>query len=281
MSFNYSAPDSKEEALEMLAIQGKNAAILAGGTDLLIAVKEKSVKVSHIVDFKSLEILNEITIDSSGNINIGAFTTVRTIEKSQDIASKYPFLANAGAMLGSLQIRNRATVGGNLCNASPCANLALPLLALDAELLLEKKGSSRKVAIGEFFISNGVTCKSDDEMLTEIDIKNNKGKGIFIIHSKRRAMDIPSVGICINLDLGKNKKIEEARIAMGSVAPVPIRAMKTEKMLKGNPLNDNIIIEAADMAAGEASPISDGRASAWYREQIVKALILRGLSSLK
>ncbi len=281
MKFNYLSPTSKEEALEVLAVKGKDAAILAGGTDLLVALKDRAKSFTYVIDFNKADELNEINFDNDGNLFIGAFTKISQIEKSAKIISEYPFLSDSAALLGSTQIRNRATIGGNICNASPCANLALPLLALDAELTLEKRGSSRKVKIEDFFKNNGVTCRESDEILTEIHINKQKGKGVFYIHSKRRAMDIASVGVCIKIDLDKDNKIENARIALGSVAPVPLRAKKAEGLLAGNNLSDELIAKTAEKASDEATPIDDGRASAWYRKDIVKALVSRGLKSLK
>lgn len=281
MNFTYISPKNQEEALAILAEHSTNAAVLAGGTDLLLAIKDEVKTPSVLIDLKPSNILNSIEEDKAGNLNIGAFTTVREIEKSDLIASKYPFFQKSAAMLGSVQIRNRATIGGNLCNASPCANLALPLLALDAEVLLEKKGGSRKISINDFFISNGITAKADDEMLTHIFIPKNDGKGVFIFHSKRRAMDIAVVAVCINLLKDDDNKITDIRIALGSVAPIPMRAKKAEEMIRGNVLNDKLIVESAQCASDESNPIDDARASAWYRREMVKSLVARGLSSLK
>lgn len=280
MKFTYIAPHSIDEALDILSKEKGKAALLAGGTDLLLSVKDGDKQPSCIVDLKVLRQFNQIN-DNSGRLSIGALTTVRDIEKSALIGNKYPFLQQAAASLGSVQIRNLATIGGNIFNASPCADLALPLLALDATLTLQKSRASRKVNINSFFIDNGVSCAAADEVLLNIEIEEKAGKGIFIKHSKRRAMDISVVGVCIRLEFASDGKVADARIALGSVAPIPMRAIEAEESLTGELLNEETIGESARIASNEAKPITDARASAWYRKDMVNALVTRGLSILK
>lgn len=280
MKFTYIAPQSIDEALDILAKEKGKAALLAGGTDLLLSVKDGDKQPDYIVDLKALRQFNKIN-DDSGRLSIGAMTTVRDIEKSSLIGNKYPFLQQAAASLGSVQIRNLATIGGNIFNASPCADLALPLLALDATLTLQKSRASRKVSINNFFVDNGVSCAAADEVLLDIGIEEKAGKGIFIKHSKRRAMDISVVGVCIRLEFASDGKVADARIALGSVAPIPMRAIEAEESLTGELLNEKTISESAIIASNEAKPITDARASAWYRKDMVNALVTRGLSILK
>ncbi|MBI5373968.1 MAG: FAD binding domain-containing protein [Candidatus Schekmanbacteria bacterium] len=280
MKFTYIAPQSIDEVLDILSKEKGKAALLAGGTDLLLSVKDGDKQPDYIVDLKALRQFNQIN-DSSGRLRIGALTTVRDIEKSSLIGNKYPFLQQAAASLGSVQIRNLATIGGNIFNASPCADLALPLLALDATLTLQKSRASRKVSINSFFVDNGVSCAAADEVLLDIETEEKAGKGIFIKHSKRRAMDISVVGVCIRLEFSSDGKVADARIALGSVAPIPMRAIEAEESLTGELLNEKTIAESARIASDEAKPITDARASAWYRKDMVNALVRRGLTILK
>ena len=210
-------------------------------------------------------------------------TTVRDIEVSDRLKEKMPCLGQAAKALGSIQIRNRATLGGNLCNASPCANFAAMFLALDAVVRIVSKDGERQLALQDFFVGPNQTVLKKGDVLTEIMVPVDAGQaeGIFLKHSVGKSNDLGLVNVAIALyrDPGTDfcKKIA---IAMGAVAPTPMRARQAEAVLNNNRLTPDLIARAAKEASDEASPISDHRASAGYRKQLVRTMVAKGISSL-
>jgi carbon-monoxide dehydrogenase medium subunit len=190
-------------------------------------------------------------------------------------------LAKAAARLGSVQVRNRATIGGNLCNASPSAEMAPALLVLDAQAEVYGKTGTRTVDMDEFFLGPGVTNLGDGEILTslKIPLAGNRQGSVYDRVSARNAMDLAVVSVAVLLGLDGDEKIVKARIAFGAVAPTPIRMPAVEKQLEGNVLSDELVLESAELAAQACKPISDLRAGANYRREMVKNLCRRGLLS--
>jgi carbon-monoxide dehydrogenase medium subunit len=274
-SFKYIAPHSLEEAINLG--QSQNAFYLAGGTDLLIKVKSTKIKPELLVDLKAIPGLAMLE-EQDDAIVIGSLVTIRDIETSSLINHKLPILAQAAGKLGSVQVRNRATVGGNLCNAAPSAETAPALLCLDASIEIAGVNYSRTVAIEEFFLGPGQTVLKTNEIMRGVFIRTGRGKsgGVYYKHSVRKAMDIAFVGVAVYLELDGNR-IEKARIGLGAVAPTPIRARKAEILLEGQQMTGELAERAGIEAAQESSPISDLRASADYRREIVQALTQKGL----
>ncbi len=279
-NFEYIKPQRLADAIDALQ-KYQNAFLLAGGTDLLVSMKYNSIAPDYIIDIKEIPQMN--TFEYNDGWRFGALTTVRDIEDSDRLKEKIPCLGQAAKALGSIQIRNRATLGGNLCNASPCANFAAMFLALDAMIKIISKDGERQLALQDFFVGPNQTVLKKGDVLTEIMIPVDAGQaeGIFLKHSVGKSNDLGLVNIAIALyrEAGTDlcKKIA---IAMGAVAPTPMRASQAEAVLNNNRLTPDLIARAAKEASDEASPISDHRASAGYRKQLVRAMVAKGISSL-
>jgi carbon-monoxide dehydrogenase medium subunit len=276
--FEMYQPTTLQEASRLLKEKGPGGRFLAGGTDLVIAMKEKGLAPEYIVDLKRLPGLSGIRKNSDGSITIGALTTMREIETSKLLREKYPFLCQSAAEVGSIQIRNRATVGGNMSNATPSADVAPSLIALQAIAKVAGAGGERTVALEEFFLGPGRNSLSPDEILTEITIPPTSPRlvGDYIKFSPREMMDLAYVGVAVVYSLN-DKKCADVRIVLGAVAPTPIRAKKAEAALEGQILSADLAANVGAIAAEEAKPISDVRSSADYRRAMVGAMTKRAL----
>jgi carbon-monoxide dehydrogenase medium subunit len=259
---------------------GPGGRFLAGGTDLVIAMKEKGLVPKYIVDLKRIAGLSGIREQGDGSIAIGALTTMREIEISPLITKKYSFLSQSAAEVGSIQIRNRATVGGNMANATPSADVAPALIALNATAKITGASGDRTVPLEEFFRGPGQTVMGTDEILTEITILKTGPRlvGEYIKFSPREMMDLAYVGVAVAYNLGdSDKKCDGVRIVLGAVAPTPIRAKRAEAALEGQVLTEALAEKVGQIAAEEAKPISDVRSSADYRRAMVGAMTKRAL----
>jgi len=275
----YLAPQSIDEALAALGRGSEGTRIIAGGTDLIPRMRARMVEPSTLVD---LRLLGLDSIDIIGNrIHIGARTTHTGVLESEILAQHCPAIITAAQDIAGPPIRNRGTVGGNLVNASPAADLATPLLAHDAVAVLAKAGAEREVPLAEFFTGPGATVLDADELLKEIHIPtlSENTTSAFIKLGKRKAMAIAVVSVAARLTLDEVGKILEARIALGSVAPIPMRAVKAEAVLEGQEPSAEFFAEAGQVASAEASPISDLRASGDYRKKMVAVLTRRALAA--
>jgi carbon-monoxide dehydrogenase medium subunit len=278
--FEFYQPASLQEASRLLRENGPGGRFLAGGTDLVIAMKEKGLVPRYIVDLKRISGLSGIREQGDGSITIGALTTMREIETSPLITKKYPFLSQSAAEVGSIQIRNRATVGGNMANATPSADVAPALIALNATAKIVSANGERTVTLEEFFRGPGQTVMTSDEILTELTIPKTGPRlvGEYIKFSPREMMDLAYVGVAVAYNLGdQDKKCDGARIVLGAVAPTPLRAKRAEAALEGQTLTEALAEKAGQIAAEEAKPISDVRSSADYRRAMVGAMTKRAL----
>lgn len=276
---DYLAPTSLEEALETVGQQTEGVQIIAGGTDLVPRMRSRVIEPKLLVDLRLLN-LDGIEKTADG-IRIGASATHTDILESDLLAEHCPALCEAAADIAGPPIRNRGTVGGNLVNASPAADLAPPLLVYDAVVILAKAGSKREIPLVDFFTGPGQTVLAADELLTEIRIPpvppNTTSK--FIKLGKRKAMAVAVVSAAARLTIDEAGKISQARIALGSVAPTPIRARKAEASLEGQSPSSDLFTEAGQIAGSESSPISDIRASGSYRKKMVAVLTRRALEA--
>jgi len=279
-TFEYIKPRSLDGAIDALN-KYENAFLLAGGTDLLVGMKYNSIKPKCIIDIKEIPRMN--TFEFSDGWRFGALTTVRDIEVSDRLRQTTPFLGQAAKALGSIQIRNRATIGGNLCNASPCANFGAMFLAMDAMLRIISKDGERQMALQDFFTGPNQTVLRKDEVLTEIMVPEDAGRaeGIFLKHSAGKSNDLGLVNIAVILYREPGTDLcKKIAIAMGAVAPTPMRAKQAEAILTNNKLTPDLISRAAEKASDEAAPISDFRASADYRRSLVRAMVSKGIKAL-
>ena len=272
-------PTSLQEASRLIKENGPGGRFLAGGTDLVIAMKEKGLLPKYIVDLKRVPGLVGIRENNDDSITIGALTTMYAIETSPVIRRKYPFLAQSAAEVGSIQIRNRATVGGNMANATPSADVAPALIALNATVKIAGASSQKTVLLEEFFRGPGLTIMDADEILTEITIPKTAPQlvGEYIKFSPRDMMDLAYVGIAVAYNLGSDKKCNGVRIVLGAVAPTPLRAKTSEALLEGKLLTEELAAKVGDAAARESKPISDVRSSAHYRRAMVGVMTKRAI----
>ncbi|MCS7191428.1 MAG: xanthine dehydrogenase family protein subunit M [Armatimonadetes bacterium] len=274
--FDYCAPKNLDEALNIFSEYGERASALAGGTDLILFMERGRLKPELVVEiplcypFVGLEIID-------GQIRIGSRTTMRELETSPLICQHAPVLADSARVVGSLQIRNMATIGGNICTASPAGDTLPALLVLDASVKLVSKRNERIIPLQEFFIGPGKTVRQPDELLTEVIIpipKERIGSSFYKL-SVRRYMDIAIVNAAATIAVDEYGIIIDAKISLGSVAPTPIRAYEAEKNLIGKTLNESVLDEAASLAQNASSPITDQRGTAEYRRIMVYRLTKR------
>ncbi len=275
---DYFEPKTITEALSVLAKYGEHANVIAGGTDVMVDMKYKE-EPGCLVNIKKIPGLDTIQ-ENGASLQMGPLVTIRDIETSRLVRERLPLLWESCHQFASLQIRNTATIGGNICRASPSGETLAPLLALEAKAKLAFRDGEKTEAFSSFFQGPGKTSLGSKGLLTEIEIPYPpKGShGVYLKHAVRGAMDIAmvSVAVLITADAG-NSSLQDVRIALGAVAPTPIRATKTEALLRGKSLTAALVKEAATLAASESSPITDQRSSAEYRGWIVEALTRRGL----
>jgi len=275
----YLSPASIQEALGILQSYQGQAQIIAGGTDLIPELKKQTRRVRCLVDISGVEELKKIGLDGD-DIKIGAGVTHTEIASSKLIIDKFPALAKAASEVGSPQIRNIGTIGGNICSARPAADTIGPLIGYGAEVKIASDQGENWLALEELFTGPGETILKPGEILTEILIK----PPIPETHSsytkfgprKALAVAIVSVTSVITLDPGSGK-CKEARIVLGAVAPTLIRCLESEEVLVNKKITEDLAAQAGSLAAQSCQPISDIRGSAEYRREMVKILVRRAL----
>ncbi len=298
--FDYFKPKTLEEALALLAQYGEKAKLIAGGTDVIVMIKQKTMAPDILISLQGIPGLDQIKYN--GSLSIGPMVTHRAIEKSEVIKKNFSALADAVDDLGSVQIRNIATLGGNICTAAPSADTATPLLVLGTQIKIKSVREERTLPIEEFFKGPGETGLKMGEMVKELSIPKllpNTGSAYYKLQ-RRLALDLPILGVSVLLSLDKNKvtcsdmlcttspisailhKMEEdeiickeAKIALGVAAPTPMRALKAEALLRGKKLSDELLEEAANTASQEAQPRDTLRGEAWYRRDMIRVLVKR------
>lgn len=282
--FEYFSTTTIEEATRILADYGDQARALAGGTDLLIRMKRKQWTPRAVVNLKHIPGLRGIALD--GELHLGALVTLNDLIRSSIIREKFPVLAYTASKMAGVQVRTLATVGGNLCNASPAADTAPPLIALNARALIVGAKGERVVPLDEFFLGPGQSVLAPGEILREILVPRFETMcASYMKLEHRAAMDIAIVGVAVSVKIQNPKpkihNCEDVRIVLGAVAPTPLRAKRAEEILRGNELTEERIREAARVAASEAQPIDDVRGSAWYRREMVEVLTRRQLAEIR
>jgi aerobic carbon-monoxide dehydrogenase medium subunit len=278
--FELAVPGSVDECLQILAKRGPDTKVVAGGTDLLPQLKNGVLKPGWVVDLSAVAELRAISDAPDGALRIGASVTARELELDARVRSRFPALAESAAMVGSVQVRNLATLGGNLCNAAPSADMAPPLLALDAEAVIAGPSGQRRVSMASFFLGVRRTVLAPGELLLEIVVPapGTRSGGNYLRHTPRRELDIAVVGVASQVTL-TGGKCTTARIALAAVAPVPLRATDAEQALVGQPLTPPQIERAAELASGAARPIDDHRGSIEFRNHLVRVLTRRTLTT--
>jgi carbon-monoxide dehydrogenase medium subunit len=298
--FDYLRPQTLEEALSLLNQHGKKAKLIAGGTDVIVLIKQKAMMPEVLISLRGIPGLDQIRYD--GALKIGAMVTHRDIEKSGVIRKEFSALTDAADVLGSIQIRNVATIGGNICTAAPSADTATPLLVLGTQVKIKSLSEEKTVPIEGFFAGPGETILKKGEIVTEFIIPKplpNTGSAYWKLQ-RRLALDLPILGVSILLSLDKGTvscsdmlcttspissilhtmeedelTCKEIRIALGVAAPTPFRAFKAENLMKGKKISDELLEEVANTASTEAQPRDSIRGEAWYRKDMIRVLVKR------
>lgn len=273
--FELFEPRNLQEAVALLTELGERARPLAGGTDLMVEMREGRTRPEYLVDIKGLEELKGIT--ASGDlIVIGALTTLRVLERSAIIREKLPILHDAVSQMGSVQIRGRGTIGGNLCNAHASADGTAALLALGARLQLHGPKGSREIALEDFFSSTHKTVLNAGEVLTHIHLPTGShgSGGAYSKYTVRKAMEPALVGVGVFLQTEQDGAVcRAARIALATTGPRPERALRAEETLRGQQLSEELFARAAEAAAGEANVGSNWRTPEDYARHLIKVLL--------
>lgn len=281
MRFNYLEPATIEEAVSLLAKYDGKAKVVAGGTDLVVQIREKLISPEYVVDIGYISGLDRIDYDETRGLRIGALATIRAIEKSSKICQVYPAISQSAGMLGSVAIRNVATIGGNLCNAAPSADTAPALIGLSAKGKIIGPDGEKIVSLEEFFTGPGCIVCEPGELLVEIQVPVPPPgtKGVYLKHG-RSAIDLATVGVAVIMTMEPGAVCRDVKIVLGAVAPTPMRARKAEEVLRGKKVDPALIEKSAQAAADEARPITDVRASAEYRKEMVKVYTRRAIAQL-
>jgi len=278
--FEYHEATTLAEASAMLLEFGNDAYLLAGGTDLFVEIKENTRAVTHLINIKKIPDIADLEYDEKKGLRFGALVTYTEIELSPIVAEKYPNFVIAASLVGSPQIRNRATVIGNICRASPSADGTPPLIADGAILIIYSPEGERRMTVEEFIIGPGKTILQPGEIVIGMEIPapvKNSGKA-YIKLGRREAMELSTVAVAVSLE-ENDGSCTDVRIALAAVAATVFRAKRAEEFLRGKTLSTENIAEAAELAKQESNPISNVRASASYRKQMVGVLTRRAIQN--
>lgn len=277
--FEYLEARTLRQAISMLQRHGSQARIVAGSTDFLVRWRAGFWHPEYVVNIQHLPRLDRVDYSRRNGLRLGALATIQTLEQHPAIRQHYPALAAAAASFAGVQVRNLATVGGNICNASPSGDTLPALMAYEATCRITGPDGQREVPLNEIFTGPGRTVLAHDEVLTEVTLPSPAPStgALYIKHSPRGAMDIATVGVASAITLDRSGVCYDAKIALGAVAPIPIRAHAAEDMLRGRKLDAELLHAAAEQAMAQATPIDDVRGTAGYRRQMVGVLTRRTL----
>jgi CO/xanthine dehydrogenase FAD-binding subunit len=279
--FDYHEPTTLEEALRLLSELGGNARILAGGTDLLVRMKLKVEKPSHLISLRKIPGLDAIIPRENHGVTIGPFVTAADLSKNELISDRFTPVALAAGRLGAPVVRNRATLGGNIVNARPAADLPPALMVLDAVLKLKSASSERELLVGEFFVGPGESVIEPNELLVSIFMERPApwSGGAYIKLGARKTLEISMVNVAVMLTLQEpTGPIVDVKIALGAVAPTPVRAFAAEEFLIGRQPSEQVFLEAGAIGVGMCQPITDHRGTMEYRCLMIETLTSRALN---
>ena len=276
--FEYLAPKTIGEACNLLLELGSPAKVMAGATDLIPPMKDKAISPEYLIDLKKIPDLDYLEYDEKEGLKIGALTTLRTIETSPLVKEKNPAVAHAAKVVASTQIRAKGTMAGNICNASPSCDTAPNLLGQGAKILVQGPNKDRIIQAEDFFLGVKKTSLEPGEIVTGIVIPPlaENERAAYIKHAVRKAMDLAIIGVAVKIKV-EDGICTDAHIALGAVAATPIRAPKAEEALIGKALTDEVIVKASEEAMDSCHPISDIRASAEYRKDMIRVFTKRAV----
>lgn len=280
MRFEYLEPANIPEAIALLERYDGKAKIIAGGTDLLVQMRRRTIKPEYVINIGNIQGLDYIRYDEKEGLKIGALTTIRTLERSAEVQQRYPVIPQAASRMASVGVRNLATLGGNLCNAAPSADTAPALIALSARAKIVGPKGERVVLLEDFFTGPGSTILGKGEILTEIQVPvlQPRTGTTYLKHDIRGTLDLAIVGVAAAITLEPRRELcQEAKVVLGAVAPTPMRARQAEEILNGKEIDDTLIEKSAQVASDESQPITDVRAPADYRSEMVKVFTRRAI----
>lgn len=274
-------PKSVKEAISLLSDHGEKAEVIAGGTDLLVRMKRGDAFPDYLINMEGLKELEYIRYDEKKGLRIGARTSIHAIAESPLLEDKFDIIAQAARTLGTPTIRRQATIGGNLCNAAPSADMAPALIVLGAQLKIEGSEGQKVMAVEDFFIGPGETKLKRNEILTEIQVPDPipSSRTVYLKQTQTQGAGLALVGVAAMIVM-ENDVITDVKMSLGAVAPTPIRAKKAEATLKGKKQDDSLLETCAEAALQESSPIDDVRSSADYRKKLIKVLVKRALEQV-
>ena len=277
--FDYVEAKSLDQASSFLSKHKGKAKLYAGGTDQVVDIRFKNQIPELIVNINKIKGLNYIKQENNF-LKIGTLTNLTQIQQSSLLQSTFPSLIDATVPFASFQIRNRATIGGNICHSTPSADMAPPMLVLNSSAKVVSSEKERNIPLNEFFSGQNQNNLKSDEIVKEfiLPIPPKKSGNSYLRHSSRGALDIAVAGVACYLELDDKNNIKDAKISLGAVAPKPIRALKSENILKGKKLTSELILKTSTMAVSEATPISDVRSSLEYRKKITGVLVKRAIN---
>ncbi|HUV54305.1 MAG TPA: xanthine dehydrogenase family protein subunit M [Candidatus Krumholzibacteriaceae bacterium] len=276
MPFEYHQPTTVREAVETLK-KHPGAKPLAGGTDLIPKMKQRLIEPKHVVNLKKIPEMSVVE-DRGDAVYIGAAVRLREIEKSETVRRRLPLLSSCVKSIGSVQIRNMGTLGGNVCNASPAADGALGLVALEATVHIAGPEGERRVEAKDFFKGPGLTVLGEDEIVTGFTVPvPTEDTGTCFISVGRTALDISTISIAVALTMDGDR-VKDAKIALGSVAPTPIRLADAEKQLKGKTLTEKLVEDTAMRVSESIKPITDIRGTAEYRREASRGMAVEAIT---
>jgi carbon-monoxide dehydrogenase medium subunit len=284
--FDYKKVFTLPEAFLLMEQYREKAGILAGGTDLLVKMQMRTRpgRPDILIDLKGIPDFGEIRFDPANGLRLGALTPIHSLETSSLIREKFGVISQAAGFLGSFQIRTRATLGGNLCTASPAGDMAPCLITLGAKARIAGPKGEREVLLEDFFLGPGKNLLQPGELLVGIEVPCPPPFSAFRYakHTIRKAMDLAIVGVAVGLSFEAGKdRCREVRIALGAVGPVPLRARGAEAQIRGGEVDDGAIAQASRLASEEILPVSDIRASGEYRREMVRVLVQRVLKDVR
>ncbi|MAE70702.1 MAG: molybdopterin dehydrogenase [Gemmatimonadetes bacterium] len=276
--FEYHAPERIEQVFDLMESLGSAAELMAGGTDLLPGLKLGKRSCDHIVSLSRLSELKELSFNEAKGLRIGAGTVLADVAAHGPVRDRYRMLASAIADLATVQVRHRATVAGNLCNASPCADTAPPLMAMGAIIEISSSGGRRDIPLEELMVGPGSIALEKGEIVTAIIVPTPRleSRSTYIKFSPRSKVDIAAVNVAVSTTTTRGR-VDEVEIFLGTVAPTPIRARRAEVLLKGSHLSESLLASAAAAARDECLPITDFRATEEYKRHLVEVLTKRAL----
>jgi carbon-monoxide dehydrogenase medium subunit len=274
--FEYFEPQTTEEACRLLSEHKDEAKVFAGGTDLLVAMKQREITPKFIINIKSIDSLKYIRKDKEGFLSIGATTTLSDIENSETVKAEFPIVAQAAQTTGPPSIRNVATMAGNFCTALPSADAAPLLICLGARVKIQGTKGVRVINLEDFFVGTKKNALENDEILTEIQAPGlpAHSAGAYVRNSERSGTDIAVVSAAVVITMDEtNTNVLDIKIVLGAVAPTPLRALQAEEIIKGKVLSEELIEKAALAASMEAKP----RTRPEYKRQLVRVLTSRAI----